>query len=232
MPVLWAMMLAVSSSGESSWISNIQPAGTDRSARPGGAVLELLLLFGVYEDIVPLRAASMEKGSAAAEPEDLPKAGGSTRLNGVPLPDDRFLESSPTRLCFGDPRLLLMLLVFKDAVKVFFLCPTGDKRPVRRGAGAEYGAGLLSSVASARKNWEGLTGVLSTPFDRFWGENGVVGARFSVSGSSAKRSCCRLTGDENVDFSFDVLSDVMEEMAIEIHCKHRCTLVNTLNHDF
>ena len=61
-------MLAASSSGESSWMAKNQPFGMDFSVLDDAlrlaAVLMLVLFFGVYEEMVPLRAASIEKGNA------------------------------------------------------------------------------------------------------------------------------------------------------------------------
>ena len=106
-------MLAVSSSGESSWIAKNQPLGMDLVVLDDDGTSEvtlLVLLFGVYEEIVPLKAASIEKGRALDCPDVLPKLGGSIRRNGESDVRD-FFDSRPTRLCFGEPRLLEMLPV-------------------------------------------------------------------------------------------------------------------------
>jgi hypothetical protein len=58
----------------------------------------------VYEEMVPLRAASMENGSAGLLLRV--KEGGSTRRKGEL--DVRRLDRRPTRLCLGEPRLRLM----------------------------------------------------------------------------------------------------------------------------
>ena len=110
------------------------------------------------------------------------------RRNGEPDARD-FFDSRPTRLCFGEPRLLEMLPACGEVTESLRFWPTGDSSPGTRGAGAEDGACLPSDAASAKTKREGFSGVLlSVAFDRFCGENGVVGAIFSVSRSSSKRS--------------------------------------------
>ena len=152
------------------------------------------------------------------------------RRNGEPEDARDFLDSRPTRLCLGEPRLLemplemLLLPADGEAAESFRFWPTGDSNPDARGAGgADDGAGLASCVASVRTKRDGFRGVMlllpsSVAFDRFWGEKGVVGAMFSVSRSSSNRSWRRLTGEENVDFKTEGFSDAMIAKKIAVHC--------------
>lgn len=133
---------------------------------------------GLYEEIVPLRAASMEKGRpVGVELKD----GGSTRRKGE---DEkrRPLDRRPTRLCLGEPRLWEMGVGFVVA-------GTESERFVRLRLETE---GELKGVvkpedlglASTRLNEEGLTGVPLKPFAFLDGDATMLGSTFSESSSS------------------------------------------------
>lgn len=97
--------------------------------------------------MVPLRAASMEKGRL-----ELLKDGGSMRRNGELV--FRRLESRPTRLCFGEPREMLMGVVFAvfGEVMAFRLGLIGDEIEDERGADIAGDAVLGADKEGIKKN--------------------------------------------------------------------------------
>ena len=116
----------------------------------------------------------MLNGSADVVPKD----GGSTRRKG----DEearRPLDSKPTRLCFGEPRLremgVMLLVVGTDRDKAFrFMAET---------------AGVLAGVVIKLKCcFVEFMGVPSKPLAFLEGDPRMLGSMFSVSKLSAKMS--------------------------------------------
>jgi hypothetical protein len=122
--------------------------------------------------MVPLSAASMEKGSALCE-----KEGGSTRRKGEL--EARRLEMAWTRLFLGDPRLWLMgvdLAVF------------GEERDLRM-EGMEVAGEAVSETlglagAATMENLAGFTNPSLLVRDFLVGELKTAGSLFSQSSSS------------------------------------------------
>ena len=138
--------------------------------------------------MVPLSAASMEKGKLLAVPlrDFRPYDGGSTRRYGE-LEDVRRLESMPTRLCFGEPREAEMGVT----LEVFGAeSESADGRLIAADGvllGVEVKAtGLLGEKASVKVNLETLPGVPSKALERFDGDEKMAGSMFSESWSSSK----------------------------------------------
>lgn len=130
--------------------------------------------------MLPLRAASIEKGSAGLDCEN---DGGSTRRKGE-LEARRF-ERRPTRLFFGEPRLWLM------GVEVLVL---GDEIALRtEGAAGEAVTGRLS-FEDGDVIKEKLTGLEnpSIVLDFLVGELKMEGSTFSESSSSNTAAARRL----------------------------------------
>lgn len=134
---------------------------------------------GLYEETVPLRAASMEKGRPVGA--EL-KEGGSMRRKGEEE-KRRPLERRPTLLCFGEPRLW--------EIGVAFVVAGTERERVLR---FELEAGVdlkgvvkpeVRGMASTRLNAELLTGVPSKLFAFLDGEATMLGSTFSESKSSA-----------------------------------------------
>lgn len=123
-------------------------------------------------ETVPLRAASIEKGSAPCEND-----GGSTRRKGEV--DARRLEMACRRLFFGEPRLWLMgvdLAVF------------GDERDLRTDGTEVAGEAVREVVDLAgdapRENRAGFTNPWLLVRDFLLGELKTTGSVFSQSSSS------------------------------------------------
>lgn len=165
-----SIRLAASSSGVSSWMAKNQDLGiafVSFGAREGSATAGFGV--GLYEEMVPLRAASMEKGRAPA-PLVL-NDGGSTRRKGEELAR-RPLESKPTRLCLGEPRLReieeILLVVGTDRDRAFRLM-TGE----------------LTGVETRLKCcFVDFMGVPSKALAFLDGEARMFGSTFSLSNSS------------------------------------------------
>jgi len=123
--------------------------------------------------MVPLRAASMLKGSAGLLCEN---EGGSTRRKGED--EARRLEMAEMRLFLGEPRLLLMGVdLVLDGVRIL---------RVDRMEGVAFSETLLAGVET-RLNLEGLTKSKSRVelvLDFFVGEAKTDGSMFSESTSS------------------------------------------------
>lgn len=136
---------------------------------------------GLYEEIVPLRAVSMEKGKPVGVELNF---GGSTRRKGEDEKRRPF-DRRPIRLCFGEPRLWEMGVGF-----VVVVVGTESERFLRLRLETE---GELKGVVkpedlgmvSTRLNVEGLTGVPLKPLTFLDGEAMVFGSTFSESKSSA-----------------------------------------------
>jgi len=157
---------------------------------------------GLYEDIVPERAASMVKGR---EGVDGLKRGGSTRRKGLEEQRRLLVERSPTRLCLGEPRLCAM------GVAVV-LVGTETERGLGFGLmllvvwkGELTGVVVEDFDASTRANLETLLGVPSIALLFLDGEKKRFGSMFSVSnsskGSGEKR---RFIGELRVAFDGEV----------------------------
>ena len=142
----------------------------------------LCVVQGLYEDIVPERAASMEKGRKGV---DGLKRVGSTRRKGPEEQRRLLVERSPMRLCLGEPRLWAMGVVV-------VLVGTETERSL--------GFGLILPVLAlpAVGKWK-LTGVVVQDFDASTGvpsmallfldgEKRMFGSMFSESNSSSKGS--------------------------------------------
>lgn len=129
--------------------------------------------------MVPLNAASIEKGSAGLLCE---KDGGSTRRNGEL--EARRLERAPMRLCFGEPRLKLM------GVELLVL---GEERALRTDGmeGEAVSGGLVREGEATRENLEGLENP-SLVLDFLLGELKMDGSTFSESSSSKMEGARRL----------------------------------------
>jgi hypothetical protein len=126
---------------------------------------------GLYEEIVPLRAASMLKGIEEVALLAL-KVGGSTRRKGDELAR-RPLDRRPTRLCFGEPRLCEMGVRFVEV-------GTESDKALRLIAG-DVAAGVVNRL---NIGFADLKGVPSEPFVFFDGEARMLGSTFSESNSS------------------------------------------------
>lgn len=137
----------------------------------------------MYEEMVPLRAASMENGSAGLLLRV--KEGGSTRRKGEL--DVRRLDRRPTRLCLGEPRLRLM-----GVGEVVF----GEDNALRTegiGTGVEEirPEEILEILVLAdwdtgvSMNWEGFDSP-SLVLERLAGELKTEGSMFSELKSSSK----------------------------------------------
>ena len=133
---------------------------------------------------VPLRAASIEKGSP---PLDFPDRaeGGSTRLYGER--EFRFLESRPIRLCFGDRPAgadevpdgnMKALGVDEDLVKI------GEVGVVALFVDGVLNTFSLGEMFKLKRGWFLFEGVPSKPFERFE-EKSSAGSIFSESKSSS-----------------------------------------------
>lgn len=122
--------------------------------------------------MVPLRAASMEKGSAGLLCAE--KEGGSMRRKGEL--EARRLERAPMRLCFGEPRLWLMGV----EVVVF-----GEERALRTDGmeGEAVSGSLVLSGEGTMANFDGLENP-SVVFGFLVGELTLEGSTFSASSSS------------------------------------------------
>ncbi len=124
--------------------------------------------------MVPLSAASMEKGSEAAFCE---VAGGSMRRKGE-LDARRCLEMAWMRLFFGDPRLLVIVVLFVEL---------GEERALRK-FGAEEDPLLVTVGCDGvvkRENFAGFTKPASLlSLDFLVGEVSRAGSKFSSSLSS------------------------------------------------
>jgi len=163
----------------------------------------LCVVRGLYEDIVPERAASMVKGR---EGVDGLKRGGSTRRKGPEEQRRLLVERSPKRLCLGEPRLCAM------GVAVVLV---GTETERGFGFGLMLlvvGKGELTEVvvedfdASTRTNLETLLGVPSMALLFLDGEKKMFGSMFSVSNSSSKGSGekRRFIGELRVAFDGEV----------------------------
>lgn len=176
-----SIKLVASCSGVSSWISKNHDLGIVSSS-VGTAVSGIGVDFGVYEGMVPLRAASMENGSAGLLLRV--KEGGSTRRKGEL--DVRRLDRRPTRLCLGEPRLRLM-----GVEEVVF----GEDNALRTegiSAGVEeIPEEMLEMLVLADwdteviMNWEGFDSP-SLVLERLVGELKTEGSIFSELKSSSK----------------------------------------------
>ena len=121
---------------------------------------------------MPLSAASMEKGRAGLL---WVKDGGSTRRKGEL--EARRLEMAFMRLCFGEPRLVVMGVD---------LAVLGDERALRiDGMGGEVPRLVLGCTGEVkRENLAGLTRPASLVLDLLVGELKTEGSMFSESPSS------------------------------------------------
>jgi len=131
----------------------------------------------------------MEKGKAGLLLRA--KDGGSIRLKGEL--DGRRLESRPIRLCFGEPRLVVMLGVEAAVFGVDVSAlrtegKHGDDEMTRLGFAGDCG------VARRRKLKCGLEGA-SVVLERLVGELKTAGSRFSESSSSSKADAERFPID-------------------------------------
>jgi hypothetical protein len=126
---------------------------------------------GLYDEIVPLRAASILNESVAVAFSAL-NLGGSTRRKGEELAR-RPLERRPTRLCLGEPRLR------EIGVKVVVVGTDSD-RALRVIAG-DCATGVVNKL---NIGFADLNGVPSEPLDFFEGDMRILGFTFSESNSS------------------------------------------------
>lgn len=150
-----------------------------REARTGsGSVGDATGVAGLYEEIVPDRAASMENGRpVGVELKD----GGSTRRKGEDEKRRPF-ERRPTRLCFGEPRLWEMGVGFVvvGTESETFLRLRLETEGELKGVVKPEDLGM----ASPRLNVDDLTGAPSKPFAFLDGEATMLGSTFSESKSS------------------------------------------------
>jgi len=147
------------------------------------------LELGLYEDIVPERAASMVKGREGLEGL---KRGGSTRRKGLEEKRRLLLERRPTRLCLGEPRLwemgVVVVLVGTETERdlvLSLMLPVLALPEVKKG---ELAGVVVDFDASTRVNLEALLGVPSMALLFLDGEKSMFGSIFSVSNSSSKGS--------------------------------------------
>lgn len=137
---------------------------------------------------MPEMAASMVKGSDGVEKL---KLGGSTRRKGLEE-KRRLLESRPTRLCLGEPRLWAMGVVVvlvgtetERGLSLGLMLLVLALPVVRKGALAGV---MVSFGVSTGTNLKTLLGVPSIALLFLDGEKRMFGSMFSVSNSSSKGS--------------------------------------------
>jgi len=138
---------------------------------------------------VPERAASMVKGREGVEGL---KRGGSMRRKGLEEKRRLLVERRPTRLCFGEPRLWVMGVVFvlmgtetERDLGLGLMLPVQALPETTKG---ELAGVVVSFGASTRVNLETLLGVPSMALLFLDGEKRMFGSMFSVSRSSSKGS--------------------------------------------
>lgn len=136
--------------------------------------------FGLYVEMVPLSAASMENGRAGLLLRV--NAGGSTRRKGE-LEVRRF-ERRPTRLCLGEPRLRLIGVELVVLGEDKALRTEGIDDGVVTVRSEENIEGLdLVEADVVQRNAEGFARP-SAVFERLVGELKMAGSMFSESYSS------------------------------------------------
>ena len=154
--------------------------------------------------MLPFKAASIEKGAAELGNGN---EGGSTRRNGEL--EARRLESRPTRLCLGEPRLWLIgvdVVVFGEESALRIEGTVGE---------AEIGKLGFWYDDGTRENVEGFVNPSVVVFDFLVGERKMEGLTFSESSSSSNTVAARRLPVEGWSCFSGV--EELEAMAIETH---------------
>lgn len=119
--------------------------------------------------------------------------GGSTRRKGED--EKRRLLRRPTRLCFGDPRLWAMGVLFAvfgtESERVLGLGFVAPVLALLKPSNGEMTGVAVFLGASTRVNLNAFVGVPSTALPFFEGEKRMFGSMFSVSRSSSNGSIDR-----------------------------------------